>query len=95
MQRFRAVVSGRVQGRILDSVKAMEKRGLIAHSDEEVWCPAIFGASAGRRVQRVYRLTPTGLEAYEKMRTTRHKVEIEKIEVKFQSDMRSAKNRTR
>ena len=92
-----AVVEGRVQGMIQNTVPSMVKRGLLIEKVVESWSPSpvplgIRPRGQGHTIQRtVYRLTEEGLAVYLQMREKRYIAAKKKVEDEYASDVRKAK----
>jgi len=105
-EALQACVDGRLGGRLLAStVPSLIKRGLMAMNVEKK--PDLYRGGDRRPFQNdprvplptykvaTYRLTQEGYEAYVKMRTKRYEAEKERVDKKYESDLRSAEWKTR
>ncbi len=96
-----AIVTGQLGGRAYTAVQSLIKRGLVVESVRSVFepCPVAPGVrwgGQGRTVKRTeYLLTPEGLEAYTKMRTTWYESKIRTLEKEFKTDMAKAERKVK
>lgn len=89
-------VSGRIQGRLLESVPALVRRGLIEVKTGETLSPrfAPHGIRSRGMVtiqSTTYRLTPLGCETYEKLRTKRYEAARKKLDEEYARNMSVAR----